>query len=1474
MISQQLSLFSSLEIPTTSKAEGSRSKKRSKKPSKGGVQSVVTQKSLFSLQQLQQGTLLEVAEKLLKVIYKEQTLTSLAMKEVMNETFGGTDASGAWNWKQAYNALELTLVLWVRKHHSNVPNEPVEAIAKLKAIQAFLPTQTMRSESSVKLQQFSTPLPLAYLVAQAAQITGNDLVLEPTAGTGMLAVWPETKGAKLILNELGSERVECLKDGFPGCKVYSHDAEQIDNLLPTKLRPSVVLMNPPFTSSIVSEKRSPETTLNHVGSALERVREGGRLVTLSADWFSPNHPKWGEAITKLPGKVIFSTGVEGNAYYKHGTTIDTRLTVIDKIDHDVTPHIVDECLSLEAIAELITKKVPGRSPLAEESRSKSSVVVPITTVVKKQKSAKKDTTTVAKVSFDNIIDLEYETTEWRSEGEFLNDDGIYERYVPQSVKIKNAKSHPTKLVESAAMAAIAPPKPTYIPKLPRAIVEQGLLSDAQLESLVYAGNSHEQFLPDWFIYNAELDRLERCSEDTEGARQYRKAWFLGDGTGVGKGRQCAGIIADNWLKGRSQAVWISKSQTLLEDARRDWKALGGDPSQVIPLSKFKQGESITVSEGILFLTYATLRSSEKAGKCSRLQQIVDWFGEDSDGPVIFDESHAMANALEEQGSRGTRKASQQGIAGLKLQRILANARFVYVSATGASKLANLGYLERLGLWNSNIFPFINREDFLSQVGEGGIAALEVVARDLKAMGLYLARSVSFDGVEYEISEHELTDTQVEMYNKFAEAYRIIFENLQKALEKTGVISSFGETNSRMAKSAVYSRFYSCTQRFFSHLITSIKCPTLIKQVEADLEEGKAAVIQIISTDEALLDRRLSDIPVSQWNDINIDITPREYLFDYLINAFPIHQYQPYTDGNGNERCDLLKDDEGNPVVNQAAVRQRDALIEELAMLPPLPSALDQIINHFGYEAVAEVTGRSKRIIRVVNEESERMVVDKRSGSANIAETQSFMDDKKQILIFSQAGGTGRSYHSDRACKNKRPRVHYLLEGGWQADVAIQGLGRTNRSNQAYPPMYRVICTNIKGEKRFTSTIARRLAALGALTKGERKTGNQGLYREEDNLESAYAHRALKKLYEMLYRNTGLLDITMAEFEELSGLSLTTKDGNMKDELPPMKTFLNRVLAMKLENQEMLFTRLEMLISTEIEKAKENGTYEVGVETIRAVSFEVLKREELYKDPITGGTSYAVEIQKTDRNNILTLNDAIKISCFTGAFFARNERSNHVAVVLRTTSVVNQDGSPEQRYSIVRPSGQTKMRKSEFSNSYWYEISQEEFEVAWEQQIANEPEFTTSKFYLITGVLLPIWKRLDSRRMRIYRVVTSDGERLLGRAVTEEAMQVIAHSFNLSNRKQTVEDLYRFAMDSNKSQQLTKNLFIEKSLVRGDYRLELTGFSGQTELSWLKKLGVYSEFVKYKLRAFIPVNENTLTILSKIQESYSESDRFS
>ena len=140
-----------------------------------------------------------------------RALDARTLREAMTRAFEGSDAEGAWAWKDAYEAAEAAVVLFVKRYGRAMRREagsPARMLAMLEAVAALEPSHTRRSEEQVAMQQFSTPLPLAYAALQAAAVRPGDVVLEPSAGTGMLAVLAEcalgsrAEGA-LHLNELG-----------------------------------------------------------------------------------------------------------------------------------------------------------------------------------------------------------------------------------------------------------------------------------------------------------------------------------------------------------------------------------------------------------------------------------------------------------------------------------------------------------------------------------------------------------------------------------------------------------------------------------------------------------------------------------------------------------------------------------------------------------------------------------------------------------------------------------------------------------------------------------------------------------------------------------------------------------------------------------------------------------------------------------------------------------------------------------------------------------------------------------------------------------------------------------------------------------------------------------------------------------------------------------------------------------------------
>lgn len=110
----------------------------------------------------------------------------------------------------------------------------------------------------------------------------------------------------------------------------------------------------------------------------------------------------------------------------------------------------------------------------------------------------------------------------------------------------------------------------------------------------------------------------------------------------------------------------------------------------------------------------------------------------------------------------------------ELQERLPNARFVYVSATGATEPQHLQIFRRLGLWGART-AFDDQFDFVRSISRGGCGAMELVAMHMKASGQYLGRVLSFKGATFEICKEDLADDFVQMYNHASEIWGRILE---------------------------------------------------------------------------------------------------------------------------------------------------------------------------------------------------------------------------------------------------------------------------------------------------------------------------------------------------------------------------------------------------------------------------------------------------------------------------------------------------------------------------------------------------------------------------------------------------------------------------------------------------------------------------------------------------------------------------
>lgn len=1538
--------------------------------------------------------------------------------------FGGTQAEGKYTPKDAYDAMEAGMNLWLMRdggRHLN-PNTDAQgaqlAVASLERALALLPTQSKRTAEQDEFQQFSTVPPLAYMANWVANITSADTMMEPSGGVGGLAAFAKNAGARLILNELSQRRAALLRDLFPSTKIYTENAEQLHNILPDGVVPSVVVMNPPFSASAgrVQGRRDTQIGGQHVEQALLRLAPGGRLVAIVGEGMAMDRQAFKDWWAKIGAKydVRAVIPMDGSGYAKYGTTFDNVMLVIDKVKpsgRDVVTTQVKTYTELVGLLQEIRNDRPqstipsndadglerdasesarsdavpagqgdvqpeqsgageldavgggeplpglapgatggGRSGGGTGGRSTSTARQPRGRTDAGGADAAGSSGRASEPGSGDVSGVTVQASVTQAAGELT--DSVFESYQPQRLQVPGAKAHPGPLVQSAAMASVLPPAPTYTPSLPKETVSKGLLSIAQIESVVYAGQAHSEFLE---------PRTEKGSTTPV---QYRRGFFIGDGTGVGKGREISGILLDNMRQGRKKHVWVSEKQGLMHDAKRDYKGVGGDDSVIFNQNKTKAEDSITAPDGILFTTYSTLRSGaqsqptgtgkpvtnaqyekafpkgspvvtargdktyyvqsfdvknrrinvslepdannyagflrfgvvesiagrtdfndsdavraiiesqkaagkgKKAAAQSRLDQLVKWLGEDFDGVIAFDEAHNAGNAIAIKGARGTSEPSAQALAVVELQKRLPKARVVYVSATGATEVSNLSFATRIGLWGPGT-PFPGVEGFIAEMNAGGLSAMELVARDMKQMGGYIARSLSFDGVSYSRVEHELTPLQHDIYNRMAEAWQVTLQNFNEALKITGATDDKGKGSSK-AKSAARSAYWGAQQRFFNQIITSMQMPSVIEQMERDLANGDALVLQLVNTNEAQQDRavakRKEDGESGDLEDL--DLTPRDQLIQLVEKSFPVVQYEEVSDSEGKITREVVKDSNGMPVVNKQAEGMRDKLIEDLKQIKVPDGPLEIVLNHFGVERVAEVTGRSQRVVRLPDGKGDvKATLESRGSSAARADADAFMADKKPILVFSDAGGTGFSFHADLTKPNQRKRKHYLIQPGWRADKAVQGFGRTHRTNQKSAPHYYLASTNIPAQKRFLSAIARRLDQLGALTKGQRDTANQGMFSEKDNLESKYATQAVRQFFEDARR--GLMQgIDFQEFLRQTGLEdILDEQGQIAEsKMPTTRLFLNRMLSLSLPMQDKVFNVFIQLMEEKVDVAIQRGELDTGMQTIRAKESRVVSDDVAYTDPRTGAETRLVELELTHPTVIHSFPADEK-----GAEYLVNNKSGRVWVKLPRGQTTLKDGAVVDKFSLRGTSGAQMKDATEFHPGlgHYRKIDRDDAMDMWGQENAKRPPTYTEQAYMVVGAMLPIWDRLKSAgSIKVARTQTVDGQRLLGMVIPRNEVAEIRKRLNITSgaSKLAVPEVMARILKGDVAE-LANGWKLERARVSNDLRIELkAGYLGRSAQDELRGYGVIVERINWNERFFVPVGPAGVEAMSKMLKS--------
>ena len=284
-------------------------------------------------------------------------------------------------------------------------------------------------------------------------------------------------------------------------------------------------------------------------------------------------------------------------------------------------------------------------------------------------------------------------------------------------------------------------------------------------------------------------------------------------------------------------------------------------------------------------------------------------------------------------------------------------------------------------------------------------------------------------------------------------------------------------------------------------------------------------------------------------------------------------------------------------------------------------------------------------------------------------------------------------------------------------------------------------------------------------------GDASLFRAEDNLESPHALSALRLMYLSIHHDH-VPGWSEQRFTEATGLVLSDSEGGLKDSLPPMPRFLNRLLALPIDDQNDLFGHFQARLDAVIQAARDAGVYNQGVEAIIADSLVVNSRQ-----PGPEGTEI-VKIARRDALKPFAVGGRRSTPCrvareagrnWDGSFgLLVNGSSGRPAVALPAPSAVRDDGSLERRTRLRRPNDATIVTESQFAASHWRTAAEDPWRALWDaegRRPADAPRARRSisppACCCAPGTCLP------DDNLRIRRIATDAGERLIGRVLEPE-----------------------------------------------------------------------------------------------------------
>ena len=293
-----------------------------------------------------------------------------------------------------------------------------------------------------------------------------------------------------------------------------------------------------------------------------------------------------------------------------------------------------------------------------------------------------------------------------------------------------------------------------------------------------------------------------------------------------------------------------------------------------------------------------------------------------------------------------------------------------------------------------------------------------------------------------------------------------------------------------------------------------------------------------------------------------------------------------------------------------------------------------------------------------------------------------------------------------------------------------------------------------------------------------------------------------------------------------------------------------------------------MIDTNIEKAVEAGTFAQGVEEVKADSIKMVSRDTLYADEYTGAETELIEMLHRTKTNPIGPVEAVDKARLAAGPDTRYElvvnlRSKRAGIVMPAPAG-SDDGATRTPGTAPATDDENLDVGSRAGPEPVERNHPERLANAWDDEVKTLPDYEETRFWLVTGLLLPIWHRLPSEDMRVRRVTTDDGEPLVGRLLTMGEVNKTLENFGRTESVVVSADEIWEQMETTAEQRssFTEGLRLVKRRVMGIERMELSNAFGNT-LETLKSLGCRTEVIYYQTRIFAP----SIRVLKKVIARY-------